>query len=200
MVKKNSGFTFVETMVVVSIFSFISAAMYMVLATARNSWLSGEALVVEQENIRIGLENVVNQMRLAGFATIDADARGVIFSVPVDTDADGFVNLATGTILPVYGADGHINWAIKYQIDTATNTLVRILLDGDTEVARRVVARNINPDNTLSFFQSETGGTGVANEAVIISLTTQVNEIQGRTISPPLVTTLITRVNLRNAS
>ncbi|MFH1129006.1 MAG: prepilin-type N-terminal cleavage/methylation domain-containing protein [Candidatus Omnitrophota bacterium] len=200
MIKKNRGFTLVETMVVIGIFSFLFAAMYMVLATARNSWLIGEALV-EQANSRIGLEYIVNEVRLAGFATIDADTRGIRFSIPVDTDGDGFINLILGTTVAQYGADGQSGWAIKYQIDTDREELVRILLDGaGNEAARRTVARNINPNPTLSFFRTETGGTGVANEAVIISLTTQVDQIQGRTISPPLATTLMTRVNLRNAS
>jgi prepilin-type N-terminal cleavage/methylation domain-containing protein len=205
-----TGFTLLEIMIAVGIFSFMSIAMYGVLATARRSWLTGEALLTAKENAQGGLDKIIGELRLASLATVGADNRTVAFSIPFDADEDGSLDLIAGTSSLVYGADDpqdfnnngilwESGWRIEYQIDTVNNQIIRRVLDNTSAVAdQRMVAERINPASTLTFFQTETGGSGVTSEAVIISLTTRINTIQGMTINPSLQTTVKSRVELRN--
>lgn len=195
------GFTLLEVMVVVGISAFIMAVMYGTLTTARRSWLTADALITVRQDAQLGLDNMVRELRLASFATVSADNRTVNFRTPIDADGDGFVDLIPSTSTVIYGAENNAGWSIEYQIDTVNNQIIRRVLNNGIPpvvVSQRILTRHINPGVSLTFFQTETGGSGVANEAVIIGLTTQIDTIEGRTIAPPLRTTLTTRVNLRN--
>ncbi len=212
-VRKRSsltGFTLVETMVVLGISSFIIAAMYGTLATGRRSWLVGEALLRVHQEARLGLGKIVRDLRLASSAWVSANNRIVRFNGPIDANSDGFLDLIPGTSTIVYGADDlgdfdvdgvfwEASWNIEYEIDAVNNQIIRrVLTDTGAQASQKLVVRNINPDSAFTFFQTETGGTGIANAAVIINLTTQINTVEGVTISPPLQVTLRNRVNLRN--
>jgi Tfp pilus assembly protein PilW len=202
MIKSNKGFTLMEAIVVTGILAFITAAMYGMVTTGRRSWLVGEVLVGTQQSARNALDRITRELRhsAASHVTINntlfADAvDSVRFDVPIDADGNGFIDLIPGSSMIVYGAENNPDWEIEFQLDAANEQIIRRVLDNTgTEQSRQIVANNIRTLN----FQNETGGTNVPQQAVNISLTATIDTIQGRTINPPIQTTLSTRINLRN--
>ena len=207
--KKNGGFTLVEVLVVLGIFTLITAAIYGILAAGRRSWLVGEASLTTQQEARLGLDKITRELRPSTPArvTVAAGNNTVRFDIPIDADGDGFLDIIPGTSVIVYGADDlddsdsdgalwEQGWQIEYQIDAVNGQIIRRVLDGAAAVVnQRIVVNNINP--LLTNFQTDSGGT-VPVEVVNINLTTEINTIQGRPINPPIQTTLRTTVNLRN--
>lgn len=201
IIREKTGFTVIEIMIAAAIFTFIVSALYGTLATGRRSWLTGEALVTAQEQARIAMERVANELRHSNHihVTVAADNMSVRFDVPADTDGDGFLDFIAGTSSIVFGAEDTANWEIEYQIDANNERLLRRVYNaaGDPQPAT-IVAQDI--DATNCSFQTESGGTGMPQEAVIITLATEVDSVQGwgTSLTPPIQTTLRTRVNLRN--
>lgn len=206
--KNEQGFTLVETMVVVSIFILIIAAIFGTASAGRRSWLTAEALLMTRQGARIGLSNMVKELRLSssGHVTVSADNSVVTFDIPFDADADGFLDVIANTDSIVFGAHNHQGWQIRYQINAADEQIVREILDNSGAlVSQTILVRNIklredddDPGSALvTFFQTDTGGLR-PNAAVDIRITTEVDEIQGLILENPLQTTLSTRVNLRN--
>ena len=165
-------------------------------------WLTGEALVRTQESARNGLSRITRELRhsVAAHVTVSntlfgGAADSVEFDIPVDADADGAIDLVTGTNMIVFGADNTAGFEIEFQLDPAKAQIIRRLLDNTgTEVSRQIAANNIS---ALSFL-TEGGGVGTPNEAVNIILTSEINTMQERVINPPITVTLRSRVNLRN--
>lgn len=206
----KKGFSLVEVMVVIGISSFILSATYGVLNVSRRSWLTGEASLSLQQNARMALDRLRRDLRMASAATVDVEKRVLTFNVPIDADNDGYLDVLAGTNTTIYGADDpddfdndgilyEAGWNIGYQIVPAGKQIIRrVLTDTGAEANRRVVANNIQPGMAHTNFETETGGTGVTNTAVIITITIMVDSIEGSQINPPMKFSLKTRVNLRN--
>ena len=209
MMKENKGFILAELLVVIGIFTLITAAIYGLLAAGRRSWLVGEASLITQQEARLGLDRITRELRLStpAHVTVAADNNTVRFDIPFDADGDGFLDIIPGTSLIVYGADdlgdfdgdGAVweqDWQIEYQIDVDNGQISRRVLDSAGALAnQRVVVNKINP--LLTNFQTDSGGL-IPDEAVNIDLTTEVNTIRGRPVNPPIQMTLKATVKLRN--
>jgi type II secretory pathway pseudopilin PulG len=216
--RQSKGITLIELMVVMGVCSFITIVIVGTLAIGGRSWVTGEAMIISQQDARIAIEKIASEVREADFVTIGPAAEWIKFSIPIDADQDGFIDLVPGTDLIAYGADDpddfdtdgdywELDWIIEYEIvtndakDPYDDQIIRkVLLDDGVTVAHQsVIARNINPDYNSTHFVAEDGGFAKTTEgAVIIRITTEVAHIQGQYLNPPMSTTLETRVNLRN--
>lgn len=199
-----------ELMVVMGISTFIMTATYGVFNVSRRSWTTGEALLTVQQDARIALDRMRRDLRLASAATVDVEKRVLTFNVPIDADNDGFLDVVAGTQTVIYGADDpedfdgdgvlwERGWNVEYQIVTLDKQIIRrVLTDTGLEANRRVIANNTQPGMANTSFETETGGTGVTNTSILITLTITADSVEGTPINPPIRFTLKTRVNLRN--
>jgi len=95
MIKNNRGFTLLEIIITVFLFSIISAAIFSVLATAKNSLSAGESQIGIQQACRNGLDTMVKELRQAGASTIlDVPNNGInysaiTFQIPASLSAAG---------------------------------------------------------------------------------------------------------------
>ena len=212
----KKGFSLVEVMVVIGISSFILSATYGVLNISRRSWLTGESLLTVQQDARIGLERIRKDVRASSAVTVSVDKRRITFNVPIDADNNGFLDVVAGTNTTVYGADDssdfdgdgvffEAGWNIEYQIDADNRQIFRrVLTNGGLEASRALVVRSINVDidtvenKPFTYFETDTGATGITNSGIIIRLTTRNDSVDGVAVNPPSQYTLKTRVNLRN--
>lgn len=212
------GFTVMEMIIAISIFTFIAGAMYGVLATGRRSWLTGEALVTTQASARIALDRITRELHhsAATHVTINNTLFGdtvdsVRFDIPIDADSDGFLDLFAGSSLLVYGADdagdfdgdGQLweqGWEIEFQRDVLNEQIIRRVLDiTGAEASRQIMANDVSSLDIRADRQTPSPPTvRIPNDAVNIGITAQRSAIQGRTINPPIETVLRTRVNFRN--
>ncbi len=175
MIKNNKGFTLLEIMIAVFLFSIISAAIFSVLATARNSLSAGESQVGVQQACRNGLDAMIKELRQAGVSTIpNVPANGANY------------NTITFQIPAVISATG-ITWSgnINYVLGGLNGRQLLRLESGN----QKVMANNIS---ALSFNRS------AANPYVVnISITAQKNTFPGFTARQSTIT-LVSQVKLRN--
>lgn len=65
--KKSDGFTLIEIMVAVAIMGILMAGIYGIFTSIYNSYLSQNQLADVEQNARIGIEQMMREIRLAGF-------------------------------------------------------------------------------------------------------------------------------------
>jgi len=70
--RRNSGFSFVELLVVVAILGLIMAAIYTVFQTSSRSYVVQDRVVAMQQDARFGVDYIADLLRMAGY-----DPRGV---------------------------------------------------------------------------------------------------------------------------
>nr|MBU1328121.1 prepilin-type N-terminal cleavage/methylation domain-containing protein [Candidatus Omnitrophota bacterium] len=175
MIKDDRGFTLLEIIIVVFLFSVISAAIFSVLATGRNSLSAGESQIGVQQACRNGLDSMIKELRQAGVSTItDVPANGtnyssITFQIPTSIAATG------------------ITWSsnIQYALGGLNNAQLLRMQSG----SQRVLANNIS---ALSFNRSATNPN-----VVNISVTAQKNTFPGFTARQSTIT-LVSQVRLRN--
>jgi prepilin-type N-terminal cleavage/methylation domain-containing protein len=77
------GFTLVEMMITLAIFSFIIASIFIVLGTAEQSWSASEGVLEVQQGLRQVMEGMVRECRQASRSQISVDSfqSKVVFSL-----------------------------------------------------------------------------------------------------------------------
>ncbi len=172
---EKAGFTLLEILVVIFLFSIISAAIFSVLATGRNSLSAGESQIGVQQACRNGLDSMIKELRQASVSTITG--------VPADGTNYNSITLQIPTAI---GAAG-ITWSssIQYALGGLNGAQLLRTQSG----SQRVLANNIS---ALSFNRS------AANPNVInISITAQKNTFPGFTARQSTIN-LVSQVKLRN--
>lgn len=211
---EKSGYTLVEVMIVMVIFSVLMGAIFGMLTTGRRVWSEGGGIVYVQNEAKRGMENILKELRLASSGVTyidseDANHNGIIdlgelgnapdtilFSIPLDLDGDGNVDLDQFNMI-VLGADDQAGWRIRFlRGGTSGNQLLREVTDQNGNVMdQRVMANHIG---TLDFTNSITPTDLTAPDQVTITVTTRVTALEGRSLTTPLEATLTTKVLLRN--
>ncbi|GAG07732.1 unnamed protein product, partial [marine sediment metagenome] len=67
--KKDSGFTLVEIMIVVVIFSLLIGTIFIVLATGKTSFQIGNVRMELQQDLRRGMDWITAELRQGGSST-----------------------------------------------------------------------------------------------------------------------------------
>ena len=175
MTRNNKGFTLVEIIIVAFLFLIISAAIFSVLATGRNSFSAGESQMSVQQACRNSLDAMVKELRQAAALTIsDVPANGtnyatITFQIPVSISATG----------PTWSAN------IQYSLGGLNGKQLIKTQSGN----QKILGNNIS---TVNFSRS------AANPNVVnISVTAQKNTFSGFTARQSAIT-LTSQVRLRN--
>ena len=91
--RKISGFTLVEILVVMVIMGLVITAVYSLFINTQRTANTSEDVADVQQNLRVALDTIVSDIRMAGFLVPDqsavAIAPDIIF---VDTNRDGVIN------------------------------------------------------------------------------------------------------------
>lgn len=144
----NKGFTLVELLITLAVSGVLMTGVYGAFQSQQNSYVAQDQVVEMQQNVRAGLDMMVQELRMAGYdvnqngsktgtagITI-ANATTITFSVIADADGDD--NNGDGTI----DEPGELK-IIQYDLYDAYG-------DGDTDLGRQVgaikraVAENID--------------------------------------------------------
>lgn len=170
----SGGFTLVEALVTVMIFSIILGASYMVLLSGSDSWEVNRVRVELQQESRKAIDWMSQEMRETGSAAIT--------NVP----ADGNWYTTITFSLPSGVSGGSIVWSgdtIQYVLGgTNSNQLQRVA----TGVATKIIASNIQ---TLQFRRQST-----SSNIVEVSVLARKNTLKGTQID----VNLDFKIRLRN--
>lgn len=143
------GFTLVELMVVVAIFTIVIGAAYVILNSGRTSWQVGDTKIELQEDLRAAIDEMI-------FEIFEADPAGVIIAgggtsitlqTPVDENASGSWQDTT--------LDGTNDFYLEHTLDGSNNIVWGAYLRReDRSVASGVLGFGNRQGRQLSFFLS----------------------------------------------
>jgi len=159
------GFSLVEVLVSTALFSLVLASMYLLYTTMLGAMSRGEMFSDLQQNARVGLQRMVQEVRMAGYDPSNA--------IPLLAPApQGFIRAATAGCLSFIGYQvdpNHASVDLTYQIS--------YYLDGTT---LRRLAEPWDSSNTT--FGASGGAQPLAEN--ILALTLTYYDLDNREIVP----------------
>lgn len=221
--KYLTGFTLMETMIVVSIFTLIMGTGLCMLVAAQRVYDYQEALMGVQFEAKRAMNRMVSELRNAGIGHIyilDAAGNHVLtgsclrFQLPVDWDSDGDVLDDWGHIEWGEPNSKQLNWVAEYTL--SGNRLVRRVYNGlpstaSVQSSYETVLAGLPEDpirpvliTSLQFqgsslIVSPSGDSLPDSLALVeISLTAQCSTLKSRTMSSPLSASLRSKIKFRN--
>jgi prepilin-type N-terminal cleavage/methylation domain-containing protein len=112
--RSSVGFSLVEVLVSTALFSLVLASMYLLYTTMLGTMSRGEMFSDLQQNARVGLQRMVQDVRMAGY-----DPSNAIPSLA--TPPQGFIRAATAGCLSFIGyqvqASADLTYRISYYLD-----------------------------------------------------------------------------------
>lgn len=163
-----TGFTLLEVMVTLLIFSIIAAAMFLVLSSGRNTWFSATTYVEVQQELRKAKEWVTKELCQAKNSTLVMPDSTLIGNM-IHSDEVNFE-------IPLSVADGgDVTWQqIKYYLTGTGNK--QLLQDVGGNI--KVIANDID---LIDFAREQD-----KPQLIYITITASKQDIKGRTISSAL--------------
>jgi len=165
------GITLIEILLTVLIFSFIAAAIFLVLGIGKASWYTGDVETVLSQDIRRALTVMNSQLRQS--------SSSVISGVPAN---DNYYAAITFKLPEGIADNGSIIWSENINYSLNVNHQIISLKSG----ASSILANNIN---SLQF-RRPSGNPDI----IEIYITAQKNTIQGRSLQDSITSS----VKMRN--
>lgn len=175
--KKEQGVTLVELMVVLGVFGLIMTAMYNMFNFQQKSYSVQDNVAVMQQNVRVGLDYMVKEIRMAGYIpdgippNKSSPTHDGLPSSPFTTngDSESIEEATASTITFQADIDGdNITEAVRYTLNVGNNTLTREVWqwnDGgtnwDASTGPEIVAEDI--ENIMFTYALLAGAEGLAN-------------------------------------
>ncbi len=214
MKNKRSGYTLVELMFSLGIFSVILGSLFSIIIYQNTYFTQAAGKMEVSFAARKAMSGMMKELRISKVELVEVydkprdeagtesylNGRSVKFQVPVNWEPDGDFFDEYGTI--EWGADGNKDWSIEYYWDSANNRLIRRIWNAaSVEVSKVTIAENISAFNIIGYkynavtMQLE---KNAACEVIGIELTAQKTTLSGRTLTAPLTLTLSNFVKWRN--
>lgn len=185
----NDAFTLIELMVVMAMIGIVTGSIYGIFVSSNRSYRTQDKVVEVQQNVRVGIDFMARDIRAAGF-----DPQGT---------ADAGIEVATATKLRftsdmnrVNGIEDTNRERITYEYDAVSNDLLQLLYEGTASATSETLIDNVS---ALTFTYLDSGGNDLGNpvanlaaiRTILISLTCQGTNAQGRTFTRTLNTRVI---------
>ncbi len=183
----NDAFTLVELLIVTAMMGIVTGSIYGIFVSSNRSYRTQDKVVEVQQNVRVGIDFMARDIRVAGF-----DPQGT---------ADAGIEEATATKLRftadmnrVNGIEDTNRERITYEYDGAD--LLQYLYEGTGSATSETLIDDVS---ALTFTYLDSGGNDLGNpvanlaaiRTVLISLTCQGTDAQGQTFTRTLNTRVI---------
>jgi prepilin-type N-terminal cleavage/methylation domain-containing protein len=117
--RRNAGFSLVEMLVSTALFSFVLAGMYLLYTTMLGSLSRGEMFSDLQQNARVGMQRMVQDVRMAGYDP--SNAIPLLASAPKDIIREATAGCLSFIGYQVYGSPPEDRtYQISYYLDGTT--------------------------------------------------------------------------------
>ena len=198
------GFTLVEVLVVIGIFTVMTAALLLSLSVSRSSYVSADAYVQVQQEVRRAFDSIVKELHQAGrvnnsVTIANPGAQRLDFQLALNYDAA----LCGGTCWGTDDAAFPAGW-LHYVLDAADPQNARLMRCATANrldpmpagfAGCRVLANRVDPALASTSFEYDHG-----SRTVMLRLQTLISSQQlptGSIAAAPAP--LVTRVRLRNS-
>jgi type IV pilus assembly protein PilW len=203
----TDAFTIIEVLMAMVIVGVVIGAIYAVFVSSNRSYHTQDSVVEAQQRVRVGIDFMVRDIRMAGF-----DPLGLA-NDPVDSDGAGIKEATVSKIR--FTADTDMNKAIDnpknqervtYEYDSVNERLRRCIYEGFYEEGKLKESWQtlIEKVSALQFTYLRAGGDPLGDpvaaddladiSTVVISMTVEGEGATGQTITR----SLNTRVSCRN--
>src|SRR3989338_9716997 len=88
-VRSQRGFTLSELLVACAVITFVMAGLLVMLQSGQESYLRGSREIEAQQNVRLAIDRVVDELRDAGFCPTCANSGVTAFAAVTNTTAAG---------------------------------------------------------------------------------------------------------------
>lgn len=194
--KNQRAFTLVELLIVCTIISVVLGGILVAVLNGQGVYLSSDASIQAQEELRRAFDIMVREIREAGEAVVSESNQTLDFKQALGYNLDLEGCTADTVCWGAVASDATLKpgWQVRYRIDkkvSGASELLREVLDG-TEVKSSRTLAQVNGATATSFFD-------VKNDTVTINLQVQIRNklLPTGSYSSP---TLATKVKLRNPS
>jgi type IV pilus assembly protein PilW len=160
---RDRGFSLLETLITIALFSIVIAGVYLLYTTMQNTMSRGELKTDLQQNARVGLDRMVQEIRMAGY-----DPSGAIPAVTLPPKAG--IRAASSGCLSF----------IAYRPSSGASAQITYDLDGTT------LQRREEPWNGSSAF-TPSGAFPLAESVSVLAFTYY--DAYNQVITPHLTTT-----------
>ncbi|MBI2115013.1 MAG: prepilin-type N-terminal cleavage/methylation domain-containing protein [candidate division NC10 bacterium] len=142
----NGGFTLVETLIAAALFSVVITGVYVLYTTMQNTLSRGELKSGLQQNARVGLDRMIQEIRMAGY-----DPSGAIPLVTLLPKAA--IRAASGTCLSFvsYNPSSSASAQITYDISGTTLRRREDPWNGTNAFTAGSFQDQADPVNSLTF-------------------------------------------------
>ena len=187
----KKGFSLIEIMVAMAIFSIVSIAIMTTYTGFTRAYTTQEVTAGVQQSLRGALDIIVRDIRMAGFDPLDTGNFDIEIAtlnnirITADYNVDPLIELPEDTAFE----------RITYNFDAANQELDQILYEGTASESNQLIVNNVtNVAFTYLDENNAVTATLIDIRTVAISMTIQENAGRGGTVSR----TLSTRVKCRN--
>jgi prepilin-type N-terminal cleavage/methylation domain-containing protein len=131
----EQGFTLVESLIVIALLGLIMGAVYSLFRVQRNTAYSQVEVVEEQQNLRVALDNISRDLRLAGIMMPI-----VTNPIPAATGSPAFPTYASDIRINVASAEGRFaRVTAQYNIGPTASTLALTVESPATATSPNVI-------------------------------------------------------------
>jgi type IV pilus assembly protein PilW len=142
---EQAGFTLIELMVGMAVAVIVVAAAFTILTTTSKSLRANEQVVDTQQNLRMAMEMIVRDIKLAGFGSPGVPIGNCTNAiVPTDQNTAG---LDTGPdsvqlMVPTTKASGANRWTLRLPTTTAGTTVITLQPGAVTDMVNSGLTAN----------------------------------------------------------
>lgn len=188
---KQCGFTLIETMVSLAIFTILLSAVYAVMFAGEKSWQASNTKIQLQEGLRNASDTFIDELRQASYlqVAIASGGKSITFSVPVQSGGEPDQEDITLPVKEPYAGETvqfnypkQSQWGaykrleegqdnrVQYLFSGADNTLARQIITGGGAVMEEyIVARDVED---VTFSQPDIANPGHVNMDISARKTT----------------------------
>lgn len=102
----GTGFTLIELMIVILIFSIILGAIFAVMTMGNKAWQSGNVQIEIQQETRKGMDSMLKELRQSNLGRITVTANTVTFQIPQSVNNSGNITWCEDILYSLGGLNG----------------------------------------------------------------------------------------------
>ncbi|MBU0633445.1 MAG: hypothetical protein KKB82_07885 [Candidatus Omnitrophica bacterium] len=215
--KKNAGYTLIEAIFTVGIFTFVIGSLFTMLIH-QNSFFNRTMSKFDVSRMTRKVMNImVKEIRFSNLLTVSIydrpmdrfgvtseyrDGKSIEFQVPVDYEPkDGDFTDEFGRL--EWGADGQLDWSIEYCWDSETEQVFRRVWDENSVLVSEIEIGSEITSFSIKGYSFKAGPDRYkldsAYKIIEIELSSVKTTMAGRTLDNPISCTLSQRIMCRNS-
>lgn len=139
----NQGFTLVELLVVMVIAGIVLASIYSAYYSQQRSYTTQDQVAAMQQNLRVGMEMMVTEMRMAGYDPSGSAGAGIL-DIGWDAALNRYTSINFTMDINENGTTGDSNENVTYSLYTPSDGIEKLGRKSTATATNQPVAEHID--------------------------------------------------------